>query len=255
MDNSCPWYEVSKQCWTWSYIATAVFPYIMRGCIDAATSKLTEVAGEACARCLKVLGGGAGTSFTFARVVQHGSKLGWSQILEEVSSKEALMPALARLIFWHLSQPVGYFYILFWCISALENHEMLLAVVVLVREALYVMVTMLLAICYPSFLFLAPGDVIQWMWFVASPEKIVFLTFFQILYYDASRRGNWVKGLVLTILTVVFDCAAVCGLVIGIRTGAPAALMIGYAVVAASTPVSMFLAFRGLSGNDLDDGL
>ena len=80
----------------------------------------------------------------------------WRQAQEarRLTKRQALASALVKLVMWHLSQPCAYLWVLWAYRCHLRGTQRVFAVVVALRETMYLSNTLLAAICCPSFLLL-----------------------------------------------------------------------------------------------------
>ena len=80
----------------------------------------------------------------------------WRQAQEarRLTKRQALASALVKLVMWHLSQPCAYLWVLWAYRCHLRGTQRVFAVVVALRETMYLSNTLLAMICCPSFLLL-----------------------------------------------------------------------------------------------------
>jgi hypothetical protein len=69
-----------------------------------------------------------------------------------LSPRQAKSAAMAKLILWHLSQPIGYFYVLMAYRCELDAGQMLMGTIVAVREGFYVISVLAAAYLCPVYL-------------------------------------------------------------------------------------------------------
>jgi len=169
--------------------------------------------------------------------------MNWEQTLSKSrrGSLHGRAEAIARLVFWHWSQPIFYIAALTVYWPELGNYQQAFGAVVALREVLYLLATIVLSVLQPSYLLV---DVMaSWrehyglpnvLQYVLAPEKIVFRW---VAHSPSVYLTCWYNVMILCLYrgTILTDLCAVAALFTAIHSGArPAALMVGYTITAIS---------------------
>lgn len=164
--------------------------------------------------------------------------LTWRRAREsmEINNQAAITIALIRLMFWHWLQPFLYGIILYGYWDLLDETQRVLGLIVLGREALYFLMTLVCIVVNP--VFLLPDHKASWqrsktavMTYIFAPEKFVYLA---IIKDDWEARGSgscWT--LIIMLLLWIADVSGIIALMYSITShNVLAAMIMGYAVTA-----------------------
>jgi hypothetical protein len=166
------------------------------------------------------------------------------------SARTALVLGTMRLLFWHLLQPLVYFYVLWLHYADFDSLQRGFGVAVGVREAGYLLTTLLCACANPAFLLVNVGtsvrskekyDVRFLLVYVFAPEKFVVSAFHSTCASKSDREYedgcDAIPGYLclakLFLVSLCLDLCSVGALVASVRSvTVPLPLVLGYAMTA-----------------------
>jgi hypothetical protein len=156
-----------------------------------------------------------------------GQSMSWKEASKRLGHNycAALSISILRLIFFHWSQPIGYGIALYIYYHNISHLQLILGFIVLVRECIYVILTLIALCVNPAFLLVDSSATFKssgWnlMLYIICPEKFVYFclgltTVFPLL------------------ILIVCDLSGIAALIVAIYTNnMPIPLMIGYSITA-----------------------
>ena len=154
-----------------------------------------------------------------------GQSMTWKEarVRLQLNSSAALSVSILRLLFFHWSQPIGYGVALYLYWHSLPFLQLILGCVVLFREVVYILLTLVAIRVNPAFLLVDSSATFQssgWnlLLYVVCPEKFV--------YFCLGVRTN-----VPLLILILCDLSGIAALVAAIQSGVtPVPLMIGYGI-------------------------